>query len=570
MRALVARESSEGGKWSEGRWDPWLIVILVLCFVLGIWHIAWGLPNGNNSWAADAPGPLTVINVWRKSTSSFNSGWFWYKYPLGYPLLLLLAYLPYLAYLLLTGGLSLPSSVYPFGLEDPETTIYVLALIGRGVNLLLILATVALTYCIARRLIDRWSALFAAWIVATSYPFVFYAHTTNQDAAYLFWLVLALWAAIAAAESSSRKSFVVLGIAAAMAMATKEQGFALLLVLPLLIIVARLRQRPVYRPFWTTLWEAIWNRGTLAAALASVVTFAIAANAIINPLGVWNRIQDLRGHPVPGLSARLTPVQFSLFKGWPKELQYLRDLIDVTSSSLGLPLFLLALAGILYLFWRHRWAAFCLFLPAGAYYLVSLRTHDLLTLRYALPLIPILSISAGAFASFLWQQERLPSRVLIALLCLLGLARAVELDSLLVRDARYDAEAWIAQNIADGAKIEVYQKPVYLPRVFEGELEQIDLNQRTIEGIVRRRPEFLILSSLGKKRLTHYWHPDWRESGSLLVEDEKARGFIDALLAGELPYQVVANFDAKPIYSFRSRITSLNPSIVIYQRKQVP
>ena len=51
---------------------------------------------------------------------------------------------------------------------------------------------------------------------------------------------------------------------------------------------------------------------------------------------------------------------------------------------------------------------------------------------------------------------------------LFSLARAVELDALLVTDTRYQAEDWMAATCQRGTRAEVYQKPAYLPRFRDG------------------------------------------------------------------------------------------------------
>ena len=79
-------------------------------------------------------------------------------------------------------------------------------------------------------------------LVATAYPIVYYAHTTNLDISYCFWLILALYAAIVAERAAARwLPWAALGVAAAMALSTKEQGFAWLLPLPFMALAVRVR-----------------------------------------------------------------------------------------------------------------------------------------------------------------------------------------------------------------------------------------------------------------------------------------------------------------------------------------
>jgi hypothetical protein len=541
-----------------------LLAVLSVSAVLSAYHLEWGLPNGNHSWAADALGPLTVFSIARRSFSAWNSGWFYFKYPLGYPLLLLGAFAPYLGGLVLSGRFSHPTTTYPYGFADAASALYAMTLIGRAASVAMVVATVALTYGIGRRLVGRTAGLLAAWFVATAYPVVYYAHTTNLDAAYLFWLTLALWSTVVATENNRRWPYVVLGIAAAMAMSTKEQGYAFLLALPVILVVNAQRTLAGKQGRWRSWWAAIWNPATRAGLAAAVCTLALAGNALVNPRGMANRFMNLTGHELPGVTARLTPLKFALFKGAAKEWQYINQLADALESSFGLVLVVVVAAGAVYLARQRSRAVVCFLLPAAAYYFVSLRTHDLITLRYTLPLAMIGALCAGALcAAALAQWPRLAS-VAVACLCLLGLARAVELDLLLRDDSRYAAEEWMRSNLPATSVVETYQKSVYLPRFTGVEQRAVPLAERTIDGLMQRRPDFIVISSAAKKGITSRWNPDWRQGNTLLAHLPGATAFIDALEGERLPYRRVARFTQTPRL-LRVRITSLCPEISIYQ-----
>ena len=541
-----------------------LPAMLLLGLALYCYQLSWGLPNGNSSWAADALGPLTVFSIVRRSIAQWNSGWFYFKYPLGYPLLLAASYVPYLASLAVTGQLRHLTMTYPYGLSHPESALYVMALLGRLVSVACTVGTVALTYGIGRRLFDRLTALLGAWFVATAYPIVYYAHTSNLDAAYVFWLVLALWGALLATESDRRWPYVICGFAAAMAISTKEQGFAFLLPLPVLIAAYRVRTVRGELGFWQRWRQAVWNRATRAGIAAMLITVALVNNALLNPHGFANRLRYLSGRPVPGVAARFAPLEFGFFKGLPKEWQYVCQLTDALESGFGLPLLLLAAAGGLYIVVRGRRAAAYLLIPAAVQYYLSLRTLDLITLRYTLPFLVIGGLCAGAVGVAVGRSWRVGA-VAVAIVCALGLARAVELDLLLQHDSRYQAERWLVSHAVAASSIETYQKAAYLPRLSGFDHREVPLEQRTLDGIEQRRPDFIIISSAAKKGITHRWNPDWRQGHTLLIPGPGAPAFLGALEREQLPYRRVARFEQRPIL-LRLRITSLCPEISIFQR----
>lgn len=555
-------------KQFAGRWsvDPWLLVILGLTIALNGFHLDWGLPNGSKSWAADAVSPLTVLSIAHHSFESFNSGWFYFKYPLGFPLILLFACSPYLAFLVVTGRFSNPTSEYPYGFADPEQAFFVMAMIGRAVNVAFVVATAILAYDIGRRLFGRNAGRLAALFSVTLYPTVYYAHTTNLYLASLCWLTLALWASVVAVESGARRHYLILGFAAAMAVSTKEQDVPFLLPIPFVLAYFTSRGLPVDLGFARRWWRGLWNPNTRAALYSAVFTAAVFNNAFFNPLGAVNRILNLAGVQLPGVTARLTPVEFSLFKGFSKEAMYFGQLLDRSESMFGLALLLVVVLGIVYVVRYHPRAALLILAPAAAYYFFALRTHATqIALRYAVPFGVIGALCAAALCVALLSGQRRRFGVpLVALLCILSVVRAVELNVLLYRDSRYQAESWVQAHVPTDSVVEVFQNVTYLPRMPEHTVRRPPLAERTVDGLLARRPEFIIISSAAKMGVTHRWNPNWREGNTLVLEDSGAAAFLDALENEQLPYRRVAEFSQETLF-IRSLVTSLAPTVTIYR-----
>lgn len=549
-----------GAHADTGGWrDPWLIGMLVLSAALNGWHLWWGLPNGNHSWAADAIGPVTALGVARRTFDGWNSGWFYFKYPPGWPFLIVAASLPYLGYLYATGGWSRPVPEYPYGFADPERALFVLAMSARLLSVAFGVGLTALAYGIGVRLFDRTTARLGAAFTATAYPLVYYAHTTNLDISYCFWLILALYAALVASATARAWPAAVLGIAAAMALSTKEQGFAWLLPLPLLVWVAWIRRAG---------WGTLWSRATAAMLGGGLLTLLLANNALVNPMGFIGRIAYLLGHPIGDVQARLAPVEFALWKG-AKEWVYADQLWIGMHSSLGLPLLLAALAGA-GLVWRRPRAAVWLLTPVVAHYYLSLRGLELITLRYLLPVTVAGCLLAAVALATLWQAAsgalaRTAAGGAIAALALWSLARAVEVDWLLLTDSRYQAEAWMAAHLAPTARVEVYQKPAFVPRLRAVEGAFVPIAARSLAELAARAPDAIITSSASHKSITHTWTADWRETRSLLAPAPAAVAMLAALEGGALPYRLAAAFRQDP-RTFRNRITSIAPEIRIYVR----
>jgi 4-amino-4-deoxy-L-arabinose transferase-like glycosyltransferase len=543
------------------RLDPVLLGILGLSAALNAWHLTWGLPNGNHSWAADAIGPVTAIGVARRTFASCNSGWFYFKYPPAWPFIMVVASLPYLALLYLTGEWRQPTARYPYGFADPDRALFVLAMIGRVVNVAFGVGLTALAYGLGRRLFDRPTARWSAFLTATAYPLVYYAHTTNLDISYTFWLILALYAAVCAAETPRWPAAAWLGIAAAMALSTKEQGFAWLLPLPFLVWTARVRADG---------WRTLWAAPTWVMLGGGLLTLLLANNALFNPMGFVGRIAYLLGRPIGDVQVRLAPVEFALWKG-AKEWVYVEHAWHGLDTSLGVPLLLLAAGGAL-LVWRWPRAACWLLLPVLAQYYLSLRGLELITVRYLLPVTVVACILVALTLARVQQAARgslarAAATVVVAGVALLSLARAVELNALLVGDARYRAEAWMASHLPAGATAEVYQKPAFVPR-FAAPLvgRFVPIAERSVAGVNARQPTAIVTSSASHKSITHTWAADWRETRNMLSPTPEAVEFLDALEDGRLPYRLAAVFRQDPRL-VHNRITSVAPEIRVYVRQ---
>jgi hypothetical protein len=561
VASSIRRRGAPLSTFPSIRLDPWLAGILLLAAALFVWHLSWGLPNGNSSWAADAIGPVTTLGIVHHSFSEWNSGWYFFKYPLGYPFLLFLVATPYLAWLRISGGWHSPSSKYPYGFDDPESALLMISMTGRLLSVAFALGTVAVTYAIGNRLLGRWPARIAAFGMATAYPIIYYAHTTNLDIGYLFWLLLALYAAIVAAESQRAMPWATLGVAAAMAVSSKEQGFAFLLPLPLIALAKRARRDGV---------AAVWSRGSLTMAAAAVVTALLANNVLYNPMGFVARLAFLLGRPLEPVSVRLAPVEFALWKG-AKEWVYVRQLWDGVESTLGTPLVCLAILGLVSVLFRHRRAALWLLVPAACQYYLSLRGLDLITLRYLLPISAVAAVLAGlavveGYRSAPSAGWRMAVATLAVAVCGLGAARALETLWLFDTDPRYRAEEWLATRAAPGEIYEYYQKKTYVPR-FRGDVSGrfVEMEDRSVDAFVARNPAGVVLSSASDKSIAHRWNPDWRETRDLLAAVPEALRFQRALENGELGYREAASFRQDPAL-LRLRITSLAPEIKIYVR----
>ncbi|GBD27606.1 hypothetical protein HRbin30_02958 [bacterium HR30] len=547
-----------------------LAMILVASLLLNTIGIRWGLPNDNRTWSADALQPLAPMAVGRHVLfgDEWNSGWFYFKYPVGHPLVLLAAQAPLLAAMWVRGELRKPQSQYPFGFKNPEQSLSQLAVSMRFVTALMGTAVVFLAFCTAALLLaSPWAGIWAALTTGGLYPLVFYSHTSNVDVPLLFWLALCCCATLWSARKDSRAASAVAGLAAAMALLTKEQGVGFLVAMPVVWLLA------AYDWQGRVSWQQV-RQHALLAGVVFLVTTAVVANVLWNPSGYFNRWRFLAGTLPPEIQEKYAPYRFLTHVpqafSLGREGAKIQKALAMVGHSLTPIVAAAALVGTL-IWLRLRWRALLsLGVIPVCYYAASLRALELVQLRYVLPLTYVAALLVGGIGALV---ERRRSSLLLWLLPLWGimaLAPGVETVRLLLKDPRYVAEAWLAAHWPkQGVRVEIYQPLTYLPRFpANWVVDKVSLRDRTKELFLQRAPDLVVLSSAGRAGLTGTYRRDWRPGEPFFSESSQARELFRALAAGELGYELGAQF-ATPSW-LETRIPSLNPTISVYRRKGGP
>lgn len=529
--------------------DSALILVVVLALVLNAAGLRWGLPlSGIHAWDVDAIAPMGPLVAAKRMIVDdwWNSGYY-NKYPMGHFFLLMVAYAPYLGYLKLTGGLGTPSEMYPFGFQNPKTALTVLTLIARSLNALMGVGIVLLVYLTARRFGDRRAALFSALTIALSPPFIFYAHTGNIDTPSLFWCALALFAfGRLVAGQGELRHYLLLGGAVGMGAATKEQVIGLFLLLPLSVLILHAQHSdPAPTRPWAII-RAAGARGPLAGLAAATAVFVLATHLIFNWDGNALRFQwRLHGiHPIygtnyPGGARQVAP-----------PLEGFVEMATHTVEAMNPVLFFAGVVGLVLLPLHRPWARhFAAVLLSYVAFAVAL--FPFFRARFVMQAVLVLAFFAGPVLGALWAFGVARSRPVLAAVVLVGaysFAYGGEVNHLLMRDARYAAEAWFQTHATPGATVEAFSGPVYLPR-FPGHVRvrHPDMTVEELAGLEARAPDFVVLSSAFSRR----FH-EGTEQGELLA----------GLLRGDFGYRPIRAFRNDPLISPRL-FPGLSPEIVV-------
>jgi hypothetical protein len=454
--------------WPSLRW------ILAGSLVLNLAGIGWGLPG---SWV---PIELKPGYVMDGLSQHFSHGWFD-------------AYPPWHFYILLVAMSPMLLLSYLGRITFDGVGVYtLLVVIFRLVSVAAAAGTLIATCLCGTQAFGRRAGLFAATILGLTTPFLYYAKTANVDVPYLFWFALSLvfylrllGARPSNAERAPVKDYVLFAAAATLAVCTKDQAYALYLIVPAVIVHQMWRanrQAGLRRP----LLRAVLDRRLAAAAITAVVLFAACHNLLFNLTGFLDHVRFITGS---GSAA------FRVFEPTRVgHLGLLRLTVHLIEVSLGWPLFLVSTAGLVVAAAtpRLRPVAIWLAVPAVSYYFgfidVILYNYD----RFVLPICLVLSLFGGlAFDRFLTAGGRAARGAAVILVFAYTLLYAGTVDVLMLGDSRYAVEDWVNAHVGRENLVGVTGLPEYLPRL--DSVSSVDVG--TVEDLERERPLYFVLNA---------------------------------------------------------------------------
>jgi hypothetical protein len=432
-----------------------LAAVVAAVLLLMLLAFQWGLPN-LVAWNGDeiAPDkPLRVVHDWLRGH---------HKYPYLHWWLNLALYLPWLAGVAAAGQLDLSCfpRVLPTCFAAPWRDMTVFLALSRALSVAMGVGFVLATRRLALALHgDRAAALVAALVAGSSPTLVFFCHTSNLEVPELFWFTASLIPALAVWRRGTLADYAAFGLLAGCAISTKDPilGAYVLPGLALLAVhVARVAQESGERGAGLAR-RALLDRRLLVLAGAVAGLYVAVQNVIFNFEGFTEHWRFwTEGGPV-----------FRVMKtrGQGPWLFLWRFFLSL-EGLLGIPVLLLCLAGGVWA-WSAAPGTRVLALPFASYFVVSL-APAFAEPRVALPLLPFLAIWGGLVASRL-LRARGALRPLAAALVALALAHefalSLSLDLRMLRDARYEAEDWLAGQAPAGARVAALSSAKFLPRL---------------------------------------------------------------------------------------------------------
>lgn len=339
--------------------------------------------------------------------------------------------------------------------------------------------TVWITYRIGVAIGSRSLGLLAAAQLAVLPMHVRESHFALTDVPVTLFTTTGMLLAMRAARLRSASAYFVAGVGCGLAAAAKYNG-AVALVAPAVV--------------WLLYERAAPDRGRKAFALVAGAAVAFVA-------AVPFAVLDLPGF-LSGFAAQAARFSGARFDGDPVWLLYLKHF--ALMGRLWLPA---AAAGLVALLARRATrVAVAPVLAFGLAYYYVLATHPLVFARYALPLLPVISIFAAAAvleianASRRVRGGRYRRFVLAAGAIALTAAFTVEtvrwLRQFHAPDTRQIATLWMKDNLPRGSRVVVENSgPNYLSRAgfVVTRLEMV--TERPVEWYAARQIDYVIVTS---------------------------------------------------------------------------
>jgi hypothetical protein len=350
-------------------------------------------------------------------------------------------------------------------------------LVGRLVTALFGTATLAVLYATGRLAYGPAVGILAAALLAVDLLHVRDSHWVTTDVPLTFLVALATLFALRYWRAGRRVDAGAAGLVTGLAISMKYPGGLAFLGL----LVAHALRRPTEPP-----WRRVVGRDTATAAALGAVGFVLGT-----PFALLTPVAFVRG--VLDEVREVNTVQFGNEADVPG---YLFHLAYSLPQAMGWPLYLLALAGLVWAVTRRE-AREAILLAFAVPYLLVIVTWSSRFERYVIPLLPCLTLLAAAVvvrgAGWLSERRRVawlrPSVVLAGVAVLLvapGLARVAQYHRLLARpDTRVLGSEWVERHVPPGTRIALEPFSLRLPVA----REQLQAGPGRVAHLPQLRPD---------------------------------------------------------------------------------
>jgi len=549
--------------------DWFLIGLLLVIFCIGLYGIHWGRVE---CWNTDQ---MALRAPFMKGAASYTPGWF-HKPP----------FHTYTNFFLVRVPIILLQKALQFS-EPTQRAIELIA--SRLLTLSMYLGALLLFYRMLRESYGRFTARVLTAVFGTGAGLFVDTHFLTADIPVLFWMMLAFYFAYRILHQQRLNYYLLAGLFAGLATATKYNGLAVALAIPLAHLLATGYSS-------VSEWrKALTDPKVYAGTLAVPLGFLLG-----NPYAVLDHQKFLADFIFNYQAAYV-------YDGRVEGHSYLAY-FDRFGELIGLPglvfITIAAVASLVVLLRRQsdRLAVHTLVLAFGVFLIYYLQFGSLprLPTRFVMPSLPFFVV-LGAPVLVVASQRLIAA--LLAPIIAYNLICAIYVGQRFSDDRRMLAQDWVVENVRDGRTIESHiflpewsrmpgadLKEVRMPYVsarrrmfeqvlpagsfarthldsYENDGEKLDWFTR--EALLKRRPDFVAIDR-------SYYGVFFEPPGETFYPE--MRRYFDALLSEHMPYRAVFRAETLkyPAWIYPREIEFLRFSLTIFQRdderlaKEVP
>ncbi|HEX7666925.1 MAG TPA: glycosyltransferase family 39 protein, partial [Polyangiaceae bacterium] len=426
----------------------WILLAAALVRLVGL---TWGLPS-SDGWDNDGIAPRDFLPG---LIETFTPGHY-FTYPPAQFVVLAILSLPVTLVMVASAPSLSPHDIIAEAVKVPFMTAY--AVIARAVAIAMSVATIWAIAKMVELAAGKRAATLAAAACATNVILTYYGQTTNLDGPYTFWACFSLLELVRVIANDEPRRLRRVAIFGALAVATKDQAYAIfVLSIPLALVGWSLTST-----FPRANARAVVRELAIAAGVGLVLLLFVDG-ALLNPSGFRERVAFLTGpasQPYAYYSADLHGRSLAAWDSLVKFPSYYPILYALPITF--------GLARLVSLEKRSRIVALVPLFAIVSFTLffncVARRTEH----RFLLPQMTLWGAYAGIGADWMLslgpEIAKRVTRVVLAGAVMWGAFLAVDVEANLLLDPRYDAEEWLRANVKSGETIEVHGKNVYLPR----------------------------------------------------------------------------------------------------------
>jgi antibiotic biosynthesis monooxygenase (ABM) superfamily enzyme len=317
---------------------------------------------------------------------------------------------------------------------------------GRAISAAFGTATIPIVFLIGRRLAGRTAGLLAAGLLAVTVLHVRDSHFFSVDASLTFFSALTWYLAIRMADRGRLGDYVVAGVAFGAAVLSKYSAAFLAAVIGAAHLARSWRAGwPASPPGWLR-----WAGLAVLPGLVGIATFfALDPHVILHFDKFQQDIDDWVTQPLTG---EFQPAWTAHFTGVQPQLYWLTNLLF---WGLGPAFEVWALAGLVWLAFRRQPLSWVVLAFPLAYWASAGQT-TLPFMRYAMPLMPALAVTAAVLSADLLARPRLRRFALVATSLVVASTACYTLAYMNVYrspDARLEASRYLVDHLPRGARI---------------------------------------------------------------------------------------------------------------------